>query len=109
MDAYIYRADIYCEDCAEQTVAAIRHDLVLHTNLIGSDNFPQGPFPNGGGEADIPQHCGSCGVFLENPLTEIGRNYAQLACDWNTSTKHTVALAIWADFYDITPNRPPLP
>ena len=37
-----------------------------------SGMHPKGPYPNGGGEADIPHHCDHCGVFLENPLTPEG-------------------------------------
>jgi hypothetical protein len=33
-----------------------------------SDKFPKGPLADGGGESDCPQHCDTCGVFLENPL-----------------------------------------
>jgi hypothetical protein len=71
MLAYIYQADIYCEDCAK--------DIMLRTPdkraEEDSNAYPQGPYDNGGGEADCPQHCGSCGVFLENPLTGYGCEY----------------------------------
>jgi hypothetical protein len=40
-----------------------------------SDTWPQGPYDSGGGEADTPQHCDQCGVFLENPLTSDGDDY----------------------------------
>lgn len=29
-----------------------------------------GPFLDGGGEADTPQHCAHCGVYLDNPWTQ---------------------------------------
>ena len=35
-----------------------------------SDDYPKGPYPVE--ESDIPQHCGTCGIFLENPLTDYG-------------------------------------
>lgn len=70
MDAYIYQADIYCKDCANE----IRKIKSLGEN---SEDYPQGPFPDGGGEADSPQHCGDCGLFLENPLTEDGQDYVK--------------------------------
>jgi len=74
MQAYIFQADIYCAECA----AAIEIDR----NLIpiasnDSDVRPQGPYPDGGGEADCPQCCGACGVFLENPLTPEGDSYVR--------------------------------
>lgn len=56
MDAYVYDADIYCEDCAPE----------------GAD----GPYPDGGGEADTPVHCGGCHCYLDAPLTGDGVEYA---------------------------------
>ena len=41
-------------------------------NDYDSDDLPKGPYSNGGGEADTPQHCDGCGAFLENPLTGDG-------------------------------------
>jgi hypothetical protein len=32
-------------------------------------------YVDGGGESDCPQHCGTCGVYLENPLTKDGIAY----------------------------------
>lgn len=69
MDAYIYRADIYCETCAAPN---------LHPRRVlcgDSDCCPQGPYADGGGEADSPQHCGRCGTALDNPLTEWGLDH----------------------------------
>jgi len=40
-----------------------------------SNHYPHGPIGDGGGEADCPQHCDSCGAFLENPLTPDGVAY----------------------------------
>jgi len=48
-DIYVSGGEVYCESCRS----------------LNDD----GPYPDGGGEADAPQHCGGCGVFLENPLT----------------------------------------
>lgn len=81
MNAYIYCADSYCEDCA----GAIKRRIPYYrrpTNpeiesTYDSDDWPKGPFPDGGGEADTPQHCGACGVFLENPLTTDGCAYVR--------------------------------
>lgn len=72
-NAYIYQADIYCEPCGKD----ICDDLIASGNLPNedSDHYPQGPYPNGGGEADCPQHCATCHTFLENPLTSEGLEY----------------------------------
>jgi hypothetical protein len=99
MNAYIYNADIYCEDCGE----AIRKELTREGSApenpddersYDSDEFPKGPYPDGGGESDSPQHCGSgegclnaielsdghkIGAWLENELTMEGVAYVQEA------------------------------
>lgn len=68
--AYVYKADLYCKRCA---------DKIMETPGMApnedSDRYPQGPYGDGGGEADHPQHCGGCRMFLENPITDDGRNY----------------------------------
>ena len=78
MDAYIFSAALYCEECTQ--------DILVHTtppkdydpdneSSWDSDEYPKGPFAQGGGEADCPQHCDSCQLFLENPLTSDGEAY----------------------------------
>lgn len=73
MDAYIHQADLHCDTCAD----AIRANMETDSDPrhIDSDDYPQGPYTDGGGEADTPQHCGTCGKFLENPLTDDGKKY----------------------------------
>ena len=91
MNAFIYAADIYCEDCGN----AIRADFDKAgkrpadpscETTYDSDQYPKGPYGDGGGEADTPQHCAGCNCHLENPLTPDGREYV-LCCfhddrDW---------------------------
>lgn len=78
MDAYIFRASLLCPDCGK---AAMRSVPIppqmdpLNESTWDSDDYPKGPYPNGGGEADAPQHCDHCGKFLENPLTLEGDQY----------------------------------
>jgi hypothetical protein len=91
-NVYMYQAALYCEDCGE----AIRKKLEEQGEApedpddetsYDSSDFPAGPYPDGGGEADGPQHCdcgAECldavtlpcgdkiGAWLENPLTEDG-------------------------------------
>lgn len=79
MDIYIYQADLYCSDCA-YTIGMVCH-CEYHkpkgTNLCDSECTPIGPYADGGGEADTPNHCGGCGVFLENNLTQDGVEYVK--------------------------------
>src|SRR5262245_39730866 len=105
MKVYMYQADLYCEECGEGLKERIwgAHDLQI---LLGedfdpndettwdSDEYPKGPYLEGGGESDSPCHCGShgdccnaitlengskVGAFLENPLTTHGLDYVQNA------------------------------
>ena len=93
MDAYIYQADIYCADCGE----GLKSDLSTtpEDRRDDSETYPQGPYADGGGEADSPQHCADCGAFLENPLTGDGRRYVLDAILDGTGT----CVAEWAEFY----------
>ena len=105
MDAYIYKADLYCEDCAEKIWEDLEVGKLDDLNpKFNGDNaiYPSGPYPNGGGEADTPQHCGSCGLFLENPLTEEGKLYVNEAVDSYLNSKSGDAEIInqWVSFYD---------
>jgi len=83
MNTYIYQADLYCENCTKAIKAEINAGkrgccLPPHPedeSSFDSDTYPKGPYPDGGGEADSNQHCGTCGVFLENPLTRDGEQY----------------------------------
>lgn len=70
---YVYQSALYCEPCGE----AVEHDVFAAGvfESADSDDAPQGPYADGGGEADSPQHCDACGAFLDNPLTGDGVAY----------------------------------
>lgn len=72
MKAYAFNAALYCEQCGDEIKAALAGKESEDSNV-----YPQGPYPNGGGEADCPQHCDSCGEFLENVLTGDGDKYVR--------------------------------
>lgn len=97
MNAYIYHADMLCEHCG-----------VHHINLLtaakiedngDSDTFPQGPYSNGGGESDCPQHCNRCGTFLENPLTSEGLAYVKDRLSIKGGNR--AIRKLWTEFYGI--------
>lgn len=101
MNVYIYQADIYCEKCGY----AIRMNLDLAGKgpenprdecTFDSDDYPKGPYADGGGEADIPQHCGNheCRAFLENPLTRDGEQYVLQAINVERNT-----IPEWREYY----------
>lgn len=83
MDAYIYQAALFCTDCAlavrvsNESGGAILFDDMKED----STHWPQGPYADGGGEADTPQHCDACDLFLENVLTEAGDSYVRKLCE----------------------------
>ena len=133
MKTYIYRADLYCEDCVEGIMengldendqkeryddyinertgrieiagielsvdaarileeydptaydcgfsdwldGELKAGIFLDAESSDPDDFPQECNQEGGGEADGPQHCGDCGVFLENALTTDGDTYVK--------------------------------
>jgi len=83
MDVFVYQSALLCADCAlplrDRLAAEAGASLQLMETGVGSDGYPSGPYANGGGEADTPQHCGSCGLFLENPLTPDGDAYVREA------------------------------
>ena len=116
MNIYVYNKDVYCEACGE----CIR-DLIADEGKAppdsadetsyDSDEFPKGPYPDGGGESDCPQHCGcgpSClnklwlgaghyvGCHLENPLTSEGEEYVREAI-----LRGGKVANLWSDYYDI--------
>lgn len=94
MKAYVYQAALWCETCAEHVKRRIAATSagVGGGQIEDSDHWPQGPFSDGGGEADSPQHCDGCGVFLENPLTDDGAEYVKAQADF-----YNVADASWEE------------
>lgn len=105
MNAYIFQAALLCEDCAMATREQHDSDVPID-DRDDSDNWPQGPYPDGGGEADCPQHCDHCGCFLENPLTSDGVEYVrEKLLEHNNLTRRLNSqkplLHEWSDFYDI--------
>lgn len=101
MDAYVFRAALICADCAETYKTT--HPKPAHADesdeyTYDSDDWPKGPYGDGGGEADSPQHCDNCGAFLENPLTDDGVDYVAAALgDPGTPD----VLETWGAFYEM--------
>jgi len=80
MKAFMYRAALLCVACGEArceelTGAGLAPATPANESSFDSDDFPKGPYGDGGGEADCPQACDRCMAFLENPLTADGVAY----------------------------------
>lgn len=101
MNAYVYNADFYCEDCAIEIINQLKAANKPDTH--DSNDFPQGPYAKGGGEADTPKHCGKCNEFLENPLTSDGYDYVENAIkeDHESGDLDSIAITVWAPFYEV--------
>lgn len=114
-NVYVYQSDLICEDCGLATIAQLEKQGVEDTG--DSDDFPQGPHSDGGGEADSPYHCGmgaecqnrihvpggaTIGCPLANPLTEDGARYLceQLAENIVSRNTHKRQVGrLWASIY----------
>lgn len=111
MDAYVYQAALLCKDCASARIQSLEFCNMLYGSnpwpkywtkpWTDSDSYPQGPYPDGGGEADTPQHCDACGLFLENPLTGDGIRYVneKLIEHARDGSGKKEVLAAWAKHY----------
>jgi len=97
VNTYIYQAALWCESCAAQIKNQIAwQNLPMDTD--DSDQYPQGPYGDGGGESDTPQHCDGCEVFLENPLTSDGYDYVVEAIG-DSTVALTDTQRLWSGFY----------
>lgn len=99
MRAWIFNAALYCETCAADCLAQCKQEG--REDYGCSQTYPQGPYADGGGEADCPQHCDACGVFLENPLTTDGYEYVRSEIARHKSEEGP-CLREWAEFYELT-------
>ena len=101
MNVYVYQAALLCADCGAGVARDLRSIPAEYKEDSGT--FPQGPYPDGGGESDSPYHCDHCDTFLENPLTDDGIAYVQERLDSETRP-YSETLAQWARFYaDVLP------
>ena len=93
MNTYMYQAALYCEDCGLEIANSLgfTEEDIADRDDLDSEECPKGPYSDGGGEADCPQHCDKCGAFLENPLTCDGFEYV---CEANRPE--------WNEFYGVT-------
>jgi len=94
MKVYQYKASLYCEECGDEIIESLGEPP--HDWPWDSNDYPVGP--EDASEADSPQSCDSCHVFLENPLTDDGNNY--VIEQFTTHDSVTEVMREWAEFYD---------
>lgn len=111
MHASIYCADVYCADCTSEILAQCRTDGsaaelesrgadLEDEHTYDSDEYPKYYDPETE-ESDSPQHCGDCGVFLQNPLTSDGDDYVRAAVVEAAEREVlTGPVAEWREYYD---------
>ena len=106
MNVYQYQAALYCEHCGEEIRQRLTAEGKAPANpddecTYDSDDFPKGPYPDGGGEADCPQHCDGCGCFLENEATAEGANYIRekILDHLCSNDGDPNVIQTWRDFY----------
>ncbi len=105
MDAYIYQADLYCAGCVTEIQESLApNEIPGDENTYTSDEYPKGPYPDGGGEADCPNYCLGCGCFLENPLTSDGYEYVKEAVESHILSSECVNE--WFDYYNLSIESP---
>ena len=68
-DVYMFQGSLCCEDCGEDIRARLRKEGKAPEDeddegSFDSDEFPKGPYSDGGGESDSVQHCDSGGECL---------------------------------------------
>jgi len=96
MLAYVFQAEFVCQDCAIPIIESLGESFEP-SEFHDSNDVPQGPYDMQFQESDSPDHCGKCGLFLENPLTTDGYNYIQ---DMESIPDE------WATFYNVSNHRP---
>lgn len=89
---HIFNGELFCDSCAEEIASRVETD---------NDDYDERPqFVGDSGEADCPQHCGGCGAFLGNPLTEEGETYVlSRVNDALEEGELPYPLDEWADYY----------
>ena len=88
---YVYNAAMWCGDCAMKVINDLRENGILNDGTL--DTWPQQCGDST--EADYPQHCDSCHVFLRNDLT--GDGYDYVFESWLDKSGEVVQE--WLDYY----------
>jgi hypothetical protein len=99
MNAYAYQASLYCTRCIKPIIADLSDSNSEDTG--DSNDYPQGPIADGGGEADCPQACAGCLIFMENPLTDNGLEFVRRSVRRANPLRPCMAIRDWVKYYDL--------
>ena len=89
--SWTYNASIYCDDCKPDNGCS-------DDRCLNSECCPQPVFSTSD-EADTPQHCATCNVFLKNALTGDGMEWLRESlCD---DLGNAEVRAEWRTFYGL--------
>jgi len=112
--AYIYQADIYCDECGEKIKEYLRGIDEVPSDPDDESSYDSDEYPKWGRddeECDCPQHCGShehcenaielsdgsqVGCLIGNNLTSYGVEYVKQA----VAEGGMVAREVWATEFD---------
>lgn len=94
---YVHQGALICDGCAALITDLVTDPKQPFRMEDRPTEMPNGPYADGGGEADTPQHCEMCRVFLENPLTTNGYHY--LLNKLTTAGGDPAIRAEWLAFY----------
>lgn len=73
-------------------------------HTFDSDDYPKGPYTDGGGESDTIQTCDGCHCLLENPLTSDGqRNAIDMVLDNLDRKERHINKEFWREVFDFYP------
>jgi hypothetical protein len=129
MNVYMYKAALLCSPCMIKRLLAegkaapgalgMEPKEVLRQIVESSgfnfdnegewdtDDLPKGPYPDSGGEADTPQHCDECHLFLQNDLTKEGYAYVGDAiASFILNGGNQTVIRQWFDFYGMHVSPP---
>lgn len=114
--AYIYKADVYCNDCGEAIRQRLTTEGKAPANPSDEWSYDSDDFPKVAGDderSDSPQHC-ACGEncvnaveivkvgFLFGELTRDGVDYVEKAIEeanLNDNTWHRAVIELWYFHY----------
>ena len=104
MNVYSFRGTLICEECGNNLIEE-KNKILSSIDPEDENVYPQGPFSNGGGESDIPQHCDICHNFLENPLTPEGETHLKYIFS-RDSHQSKNKIDQWKTFYNYLLENP---